>query len=218
MRRFRFTLTPEEGGFSTTDQRMRAAPAVSRKAILHLDLLRDGSAMAIYLLSGDPDALAAVLADAPEVRSFHPFNTDGEQFHVHLHFEPDDPLLSLLELGERYLMVTEPPVEFVNDGQSTRITIGGVQEQVQGAADDFPDGVEVTVEQIGEYDPSRNSLLGALTERQREVLAVAIGQGYYDIPRRATHEDLAENLDCSAGTVGEHLRKIEARVLSSLLG
>lgn len=34
----------------------------------------------------------------------------------------------------------------------------------------------------------------------------------YCVPREATHEDIAESLDLSAGTVGEHLRKIEATV------
>jgi len=218
MRHFRFTMTPEDGGFSTADQRIGGAPGITREAMLHLDLLSDGTAMAVYLLSGDPSALTEVLESTPKVRSFHLFNTDGGQFHAHVHFEPDDPLLSLLQLGDRYRTVMEPPIEFVDDGGSIRVTIGGIQAMVQRAADDFPEGVEVTVEQIGEYDPSRDSMVASLTERQREVLEVAIERGYYDIPRRATHEDLATDLDCSAGTVGEHLRKIEARVLSSLMG
>jgi DNA-binding CsgD family transcriptional regulator len=218
MRHFRFTMTPEDGWFSTTDRRIGSTPGVTREAMLYLDLLQDGTAVAIYLLDGDAEALAERLEAAPEVRSFHPFNTDRAQFHVHVHFELDDPLLALLELGQRYRIVMEPPLEFVDDGRSFRVDIGGIQELVQRAAADFPDGVEVAIEQIGQYDPSRNSLLGSLTGRQREVLRVAIDQGYYDIPRRATHEDLAARLDCSAGTVGEHLRKVEARVLSALVG
>lgn len=216
MRHFRFTLTPSAGEFATTDRRMADMAGVTREAIRHLDLLSDGSAMAIYHLAGDPDALAAELADAPEVSAHHVFNTTGDRFHLHVHFEPDDPLLTLLRLGERYRTVTEPPIEFVDGGRSMRVTIGGIQEMVQAAAEEFPESVEVTIEQIGRYDPSRNSLVASLTARQREVLQVAIQQGYYDIPRRATHEDLSEELDCSAGTVGEHLRKVESRVLSSI--
>jgi predicted DNA binding protein len=55
-----------------------------------------------------------------------------------------------------------------------------------------------------------------LTERQQEVLEVALELGYYDVPRQATHNDIAERLDLSVGTVGEHLQKIEARVFKTL--
>lgn len=217
MRHFRFTMTPTAGGFCTTDRRIAETAGVDRVAILHLELLQDGTALAIYLLTGDAAALDATLADAPEVDDHHSFNTDGERFHALVHFEPDGPLRRLLELAERHHIVMEPPLEFFDDSGSLRVTVGGIQERVQDAAAEFPGGVEVTIEHIGQYDPSRNSLLASLTDRQREVLAVAIHEGYYDIPRRATHEDLAAELGCSAGTVGEHLRKIESRVLSSLV-
>jgi predicted DNA binding protein len=36
------------------------------------------------------------------------------------------------------------------------------------------------------------------------------------VPRRATHQDIADELDLSTTTVGEHLRKIEARMLSEI--
>lgn len=216
MRHFRFTMTPIAGGFSTTDRRIAETAGVDREAMLHLDLLTDGTAMAIYLLSGDASALDATLAEAPEVNDYSLFNTDETRFHAHVDFEPDDPLRTLLGLAERHRIVMEPPLEFL-DGGSLRATVGGIQEKVQDAATEFPGDVEVTIDQIGQYDPSRNSLLASLTDRQREVLAVAIREGYYDIPRRATHDDLAAELDCSAGTVGEHLRKVESRVLSSLM-
>lgn len=218
MRRFRFTLTPAGDGFATADRRIAEAPGVDREAILHLQLMRDGTAMAVYRLSGDPRALEDALSGAPEVDRFHVFTPDGDRFHLHVTYQPDDPMLSLLELTDRHRIVIEPPIEFVDGGRSMRVTIGSLQEMVQRAADDFPAGVEVSVEQIGQYDPSQGGLLSSLTSRQREVLAVAVERGYYDIPRRATHEDLAAELGCSAGTVGEHLRKIESRVLSGLPG
>lgn len=216
MRHFRFTMTPTGDGFATTDRRIAETADVDRKALLDLDLLTDGTAMAIYLLSGDASALDATLAEASEVVDHHVFNTGGTRFHVLIHFEPDDPLRSLLELAERHHIVMETPLEFLAGG-SLRATVGGIQENVQDAAAEFPSNVEVTIQQIGQYDPSRDSLLASLTNRQREVLEVAIREGYYEIPRRATHDDLAAELDCSAGTVGEHLRKIESRVLSVLM-
>jgi len=55
-----------------------------------------------------------------------------------------------------------------------------------------------------------------LTERQQETLQAAIEAGYYNVPREATHEDIAERLGRSDGTVGEHLRKIEAKVMEAI--
>nr|WP_255666400.1 helix-turn-helix domain-containing protein [Haladaptatus sp. DYF46] len=55
-----------------------------------------------------------------------------------------------------------------------------------------------------------------MTERQREVLQAAITLGYYQEPRKATHDEIAAVTGLSETTVGEHLRKVEATVFSSL--
>ncbi|MFC7194158.1 helix-turn-helix domain-containing protein [Halosimplex aquaticum] len=73
------------------------------------------------------------------------------------------------------------------------------------------------VVETGEYDPGVRQLFDRLTARQREVLETAVRAGYYDDPRRATHADLAAELDVSPATVGEHLRKIESRVFSGFV-
>ena len=46
---------------------------------------------------------------------------------------------------------------------------------------------------------------------------MAVEHGYYEIPRRATHEDIADELGCAPSTVDEHLRKAESRILTSLV-
>ena len=43
----------------------------------------------------------------------------------------------------------------------------------------------------------------------------ALDLGYYDGLRRATQRDAADRLGRSAGTVGEHLQKIESRVFGA---
>jgi predicted DNA binding protein len=69
---------------------------------------------------------------------------------------------------------------------------------------------------VSEYDPGVRQLFGRLTGRQREVLTAAVRAGYYDAPRRATQADVAERLDVSPATVGEHLR-IDSRVFSGFI-
>nr|WP_275039294.1 helix-turn-helix domain-containing protein [Halococcus salifodinae] len=55
-----------------------------------------------------------------------------------------------------------------------------------------------------------------MTDRQHEVLRVAVDLGYYQEPREATHDEIAAATGLSETTVSEHLRKIEATVFSSL--
>ena len=217
MRYFQLLLTPrEQAGFHELDTLTAQHPSIDREAILHLNLLNDGSGVALFLMQGDPEALQALYEDHESVLSYDIFDSEESGFHAHVHFEPDNPATELLEIVDRHKLYIDPPLEFTGEG-ALRLTAAGPQELVRQAAIDIPDSVDAHLELIGEYEPQRDSLLTMLTDRQQEVLQKAVEMGYYSIPRQATHEDLATQLDCSAGTVGEHLRKIEARVLSELM-
>lgn len=216
MRHFKVVFTPEGGAFHSADGLLADSPDLTRKAFLHIDLLNDGTGVALYQLEGDPTAVEGLFADRPDVLAFDVFNVDGETFNLSVHFRPDDPATTLLRIADRYKLVVDPPLEFTDEG-GLRVTIAGTQEMIQRAVRDLPREVRVRLEQTGEYDPERGSLVTQLTDRQQEVLEAAVRLGYYATPRRATHDDIAAELGCSAGTVGEHLRKVEARVLSTLV-
>ncbi len=81
----------------------------------------------------------------------------------------------------------------------------------------IPDEIDLRLKQAGEYQPDLGDPAGQLTDRQKEILRAAIAAGYYDIPRRATQRDLAAELGLSPGTIGDHLRRIEAKIMQSLI-
>jgi hypothetical protein len=216
MRYFQIRLTPEDGGFHRLDRLTASMPDVERQSILHLDLLNDGTGVALFLMHGNSESLVEMYEGEELVRSYDVFDSDEEGFFAHVHFDPDSPADELLRIIDRHKLMIDTPLAFGDDG-SLRVTAAGPQELVRQAAVDIPESVDFHLELIGEYEPQREGLVTMLTDRQRDVLRTAIEMGYYAIPREATHEDLAAQLDCSAGTVGEHLRKIEARVLSELL-
>jgi predicted DNA binding protein/GAF domain-containing protein len=55
-----------------------------------------------------------------------------------------------------------------------------------------------------------------LTERQREVVQRAYREGYFETPKEATSESLAESLDISTSAFHNHLRTAEAELFSWL--
>lgn len=57
-----------------------------------------------------------------------------------------------------------------------------------------------------------------LTARQMEVLRTAFGKGFFDSPRDATGQDVADELDVSQPTVSHHLRAGQGKLFSLLFG
>ena len=56
-----------------------------------------------------------------------------------------------------------------------------------------------------------------LTERQREVLEAAMREGYFEVPRESSLEEVADELGIDKSTASGVLRRGEARVLKKFL-
>ncbi|TYL39515.1 bacterio-opsin activator [Natronococcus pandeyae] len=56
-----------------------------------------------------------------------------------------------------------------------------------------------------------------LTEQQHEILLLAYYAGYYDIPRRVSQGDLADQLGISTSAVSQRLRRAVAELVSATL-
>lgn len=60
--------------------------------------------------------------------------------------------------------------------------------------------------------------LASLTDRQREVLRLAFEMGYYEVPRIASSEDIADRVSLDPSTVAEHLQRAERNLLEAVFG
>lgn len=205
---------PTGGGFHPLDRRLATDPDVTRRAIHRVELLADGTCAMLAEAYGDLDRLRAILAEAPSVEEFTVSDDDGRGFS-YSRYEPTDAVRELMERRRRSPVVLDMPVVYTEDG-GMRATYVGTAEAFAGGLD-LPDAADVRIVETGEYAPERKDLLAHLTARQREVLRAAVDRGYYRAPRRTTHEEIAAAVGCSATTVGEHLRKVEATVFSTFL-
>lgn len=56
-----------------------------------------------------------------------------------------------------------------------------------------------------------------LTEQQHEILIMAYYAGYFDVPRRATQDDLACRLDISDSAVSQRIRRAVSELIAATL-
>jgi predicted DNA binding protein len=175
-------------------------------------VLADGTVAQLGEFDGDADRFYELAGNADNTHSLAV--TDRERGFYHVHFEPRPVTRDMMRARRRTSLALKMPLEMGDDGAIIGTFIGD-DSAFGDALAEIPDEVEVDIERMGEVVPSPEDVFGMLTARQQEVLDHAVEEGYYEDPRQATHADLAEGLDCSPATVGEHLRRIEHRVFAT---
>lgn len=214
MRYVKVSLIPTGGDIDPVAGAVEADPALTRESILHISRLNDGSVVLLTQVRGEKEALTEILESNDEIISYN-VSTLRDGLQAYIHTEPTESAAALLELEQEHEFVLDMPIEYGPDG-GLKVAVIGREETVRRAIEDVPEEIRVELEQLSDYDPELRELSSLLTERQQEILDTATDLGYYQVPRQATHEDIADELDLSTTTVGEHLRKIEARMLSEI--
>mgnify|MGYP000527066974 CR=1 FL=1 len=218
MRYVRLRARPAEGeGFHPLGEQLSADPAVERGKVYRVDLLADGTALLLAEARGDRDRYREILESSEHVLGFSV--TDGGEggwWYSYTHFEPTEVTERMLEVRYDLGLAMEMPIEVEPGGSMVFTLVGPEGAFAEAMRADDPE-YELEVLETGEHTPDLDDLFLSLTERQREVLKAAVGLGYYDDPRAATHEDVAREVDAAPSTVGEHLRKVESRVFAQLV-
>lgn len=217
MRFVTFRILPAGGPLHPLDDVLAAEPGVTRTALHHFNVLGDGTIVTLLEFEGDIERFQGTSLDHPDVLWREVSAGDrSDSFYVYSRTRPTETLKDLFGILEDHELVLDPPIEFAPDGTLVVTAIGDL-ETFREAIDQVPEGVDLQLETTGEYRPDAGRLYSLLTDRQRETLRAAVAMGYYEVPRQATYEDVAAELDIAAGTVGEHLRKIESKILREVL-
>ncbi len=214
MRYYQYTLKPPDGFIHPIERDLLPTVEADRTSIRHISLLSNDEGIVIYGCEGPRDGVDDFLEEHELVVNHEVFEDDEDSFYLYVRFRPGSPATELLEIADEHGLVIETPFPFRNGG--LEMTVIGKNEDVQASMSSFlevTEDSEVMLKNVGEYSPEESEVGRGLTDRQQEVVETAVEVGYYDIPRRATHEDVAEELGCTASTAGEHLRKAESKVM-----
>jgi predicted DNA binding protein len=202
-----------EGGFHPANQLLAADPSIIRESLHHVTILEDGTIVLLYHLRGDLAQVRTYLTDHEEVISCDvPENQCGL---VYIHGRPIEPIREFFSLTRSHGVVFETPITHTDDG--LKLTMSGDEQTLHRVISEIPSDIELTLLRKGERKPGESEIISLLTERQVEVLTLAVEDGYYETPRGTTHEKIATQIGVATTTVSEHLRKIEHRVFSALI-
>ncbi|RQH01371.1 helix-turn-helix domain-containing protein [Natrarchaeobius oligotrophus] len=124
-----------------------------------------------------------------------------------------DQMTPFRMITENEYLLFEP--SFFRNGWFYLDTLVWNREQLAFLVDELDEICTVTIEQIisgAEFSTLPNplawsELLTALTDRQMEVLSLALERGYYDQPSKVSLEELGDEMDLHKSTVGEHINR-----------
>lgn len=203
------------GAFPGVDETIASVTGVTREELLHLERRADGTYTMVYHLTlDDPDRLEDVLASDDEVIHAEILDAGG-RWYCFVHVTEPDEFFDLIGIADEHALVIERPIQFVDGG--IQITVAGQSESLQAAFEKAAEAVDVRVEWSGGYDPAEPDVLARLTERQREAIQAAYDLGFYEKPRRATYEEIADALECAPSTANELLRRAETTIVAAVL-
>lgn len=209
-------LRPKLGAFPGVDRDFATAPEIDRHAILNLDWLAENELLVLFHLSApDEETIRRVLAERDDISEFEVIEIDDGSYHTYLHLTHSDFVSELRSLLREYSLLLHRPIRF--DGDSILVTIAGDEQIAGDAFMDLQAIVDLTVEWTGTYRPLDETPLAKLTDRQREALEAAYDLGFYETPRAASYEDLADALDCAPSTANALLHRSEAALIEAVL-
>lgn len=170
----------------------------------------------MHYVEGDPEAFRDDVAEIPEVIDYELTVAERNAFYVYIRDATNRRLRELFDLLDQSPVVVMPPVEYTPDG-SVSYSVFGPSTAIQSALDEILEPITVSITEVGSLAAVPNEVETALSDRQQQAIRAAVELGYYEIPRTATHEDVAGAIGCAPSTAAEHLQKAESKLLRSVV-
>lgn len=213
--RARLTATGGGEGVHPVYDVLVTAPYIERARALQWNFSGDELGI-LHRITGDADAFEQQLLDTPEVLGYEIERTGDDEFYVYTRDETTKPLRDLFGRVAEGGIIIVPPIVYRSDG-TVMLSLFGPDAAVQAAVEDVPGPVGLQVEAVTGLQSTGVTAETRLSKRQREALVAALELGYYEVPREASHEAVAEAIDCAPSTAAEHLRKAESNLIHAVI-
>lgn len=214
MRQVRLTVTPTDPSmhpfFAITDGK----GSIDEARSLYCNVADETRPTYLFAIRGDPARIGAELDERPEVVAYDISPDEDDMCYVNLQMEVNDLSQSVYGAFARDNVTLVLPVVYANG--RAKMTIVGPDAALQECVEALPSSLRVDVDAVGEF-ANGESPLSILSERQRDAVMAGLELGYYETPRGATHEEIADRLDCSASTASEHLNRAESKLIKAIL-
>lgn len=169
----------------------------------------------LFYVVGDVERYRERIAGVDGIVEYTIERVDEGSFYVYAVQETRREDLTFRSAWGNLDLVVVPPLRF--EGREITITLVGAVGELGDVFRRLPDGFDVDVEEVGQFDRRHGTLAGALTDRQYEAIEAATRLGYYRTPREASLAAVAEELDCAPSTASNHLQKAEAAVMRRIV-
>lgn len=183
----------------------------------NLEARDDALEFELFYVEAEREPYEEALEAIDSIRWYDLTPIDGGSFYLYVCQETRDEDVRWREAFAALNLVVVPPVVYDSDA-AFYMTIVGAGEDLQAMLEGLPDEIDVTVRAIGDYDHGHAPLSSDLTDRQLEAVEVAVDLGYFEIPREAGVDAVADELDCASSTAATLLQKAQARVMRRLVG
>lgn len=190
------------------------------RAELHAwNLSRTDVLFSLFYVVGDREAYRERIDDVEDVEWYELTPVDEESFYSYVCVEYTDRDVRFFQAFAELRLVVVPPLVYGADGLCHLTAVGPgdalttLVDSLEGDAD-----VGVDVLEIGSYDRRHGSVTAALTDRQYEAVETATRLGYYQVPRGASLEAVAAELDVARATASELLRRAESALMARVVG
>lgn len=191
------------------------SPFVAETRLLDWNVADTDQPTLLFSVTGDRERFTAAIETQPMPVSWDITPIDDDQFYLHLQVDPVPLLEGLLGAVTTEGLIVVKPVVYRDGHVHARFV--GESAVLQTVLDAIPEVVDLDVQAIGEYDSGQGASLDDLSDRQREALEIGLELGYFEQPRAATHQDIADAMGCSSSTASEHLQKAQAKLVRRVL-
>lgn len=218
MKHIRITARPDLDRSPPFVAYLLESPAVTEAKAIDWNRADATTTSHLYGIDGDVNQFADAARETPGVASVTLAASEDPRSYAMLDVRDDAvPMFGVVEEAlARAGIVIRRPLVYRNKRIHGHVV--GDATALQAVLDTAPDTMNIQIDEIGRFPSARANPASKLSDRQWEALEAARELGYYNQPREATHDDIAERLDCAPNTAGQHLQKAEAKLVEAVMG